>query len=429
MSISPASDLLITSTSHELNPNRYSASSSSSSSPFSWKLSSVMAILRSTKHSVLTSTVVVPSVAIFASSWVAKGGVYWNMIGASFFTAAIISLYLHLFDLGLRTMLFTTPVNMKRMVEGVAEDDRLETFLDVAMYSILHSDASLVSQLSKTPKHQGFLDLEREEHKRNEEAIKVMADILLKKTSADETGARFEEDLLQFGILASLGGKSPTSCLDDKAAAHHVENIKQWVESSDNLKVGGVSPLAVPLVRALCAYVGGLGEALLRCSSQIRSFKPSPLATSLWSLPPGVIVCAEYAIRAAARFIVWNFSHSTKTHPHIADWRSTHLSMLVPVLLNSACILEAGMVKFTQVRRYNGKQQPTSSYALDPIEKLDLIKTESPELLSLYHACNDSATTILQKLKSLEGVRRIDFVDLDPECQKWMDNILARLPP
>jgi hypothetical protein len=295
------------------------------------------------------------------------------------------------------------------------DDDRMEVFLDVVMYSILHSDASLVKDLSSSTKP-GFLDLEREEHKRNEASIKAMANTLLHKTSADEMGAHLEEDLFRLGILASLGGttwngKSHAGL--DKAEAYHVDNIKQWVEHGDTMKVGGSrsEPLAVPLVRALCAYVGGLGEALLICSGQRSLSLRNP-----WVLPPGALACAEYAIRAAARCIVWNFSHSART---LADWRSTHLSMLVPVLLNSAFRLETGMVKFTQVRN-GGKSS-------DHMEKLDLIKTESPEFLPLYHACNDSAAMILEKLKSLEGVRRIDF-DLETDCQKWMESILARIP-
>jgi hypothetical protein len=196
----------------------------------------------------------------------------------------------------------------------------------------------------------------------------------------------------------------------DKAGVHHVDNIKEWVQPRDKMKMGG-EPLVVPLVRALCAYVGGLGEALIKCAE-----KKTPSTENPWLLPPGAIVCAEYGVRGAARCIVWNFSHSTG--PQV-DWRSSHLSMLVPVFLNSVYRLESGMTKFTQVR--------CGAKASDPLQSLELIRTESPELLPLFHACSESAAMVLEKIKSMEGVRRVDF-ELDPDCQRWTNNILARIP-
>jgi hypothetical protein len=398
--------------SHELNPNRYQARRSWNWPRFTTRITSAL-------QSLIMTSLAVTCVAILASFFVTESydqdDAVWSMVVACLITASVVTLYLHLFDEALRTLLCSPPIQMRRIVEEAAEDDRMETYLDVAMYSLLHSDAPLVKDLISSS-NPGYMDLEREERRRNETAIKAMANTLLHKTSADETGAHLEEDILRLAILASLGGKSwnGKSYADlDRAEAHHVENIKQWVQPRDEMKVGGSrsEPVAVPLVRALCAFAGGLGEALIICSGQ----KSSPF-TNPWLLPPGAIVCAEYAIRAAARCIVLNLSLSTRS---LADWRSTHLSIMVPVFLTSAYRLESGMVRFTQGRS-GGKPS-------DHLDQLELFRTESPEFLPLYHACNDSAAMILEKLKSLEGVRRLDF-DLDTDCQKWTNKILARIP-
>lgn len=399
-------------TSHELDPLRYHANQA-------WKPSIVKTRVKAIGQSLfLVSFLVVSFVAVFCAIFDCGDVSIWAMVGVCILTASIVTIYLYIFDDALRTILCTPPTNMKRVVEEAAGDDRMELYLDVAMCSLLHSDASLVKDLSASTKP-GFSGLEREERKRNDAAIKAMAHNLLNKTSADCTGAHLEEDLLRLAISASLGGVSQngTSFAGlDKAAAYHVENINDWLEPGNTNKLAGSrsEPLAVPLVRSLCAYVGGLGEALLSCSMQ-----KTPTLFNTWSLPPGAIACAEYAVRAAARCIVWNFTHSLAKA--LSDWRSTHLSILVPVLLTSACRLEAGIVEFVRVR--SGRRRLS-----DHLQKLELIRTECPELLPLYHACYESCSMILEKLKSLEGIRAIDF-DLDHDCQRWTDMILAKIPP
>jgi hypothetical protein len=395
--------------SHELNPVRYHISQ--------WKRRRHI-IFRATEicKSLFTAAVVVPLIAIltswFVSSDFQKGeDAVWSAVFACGLTAVLVTLYLHIFDEVLRTLL-CTPNNLGKAVEEIAEGDRTEILLDVTMHSILHSDSSLVEELSGSikPFHR---DLERKERERNESAMNAMANILLHKTAGDEGSARLEEDVLRFYVLESLGGASwqGTSYEGfEKAEAYHMENVKQWIQPQDKLKIGQarVDPLVVRLVRALCAYFGGLGEALLICSGQKRSTNLNP-----WVLPPGAIICAEYAIRAASRCILFNLSHSAQI---LSDWRSTHLSMLIPVLISSACRLETGILKFIQAR--NGIKDIT-------LGKFDFVRTESPELLSLLNECNDSVTAVLQKLKALEGVGRIDL-ELDPVCRTWMEGILAK---
>jgi hypothetical protein len=413
--------------SHEINPYRYHVNQSLN------RL--ILARMSARLQSLLISSVAVPVLAIISSSLVVQDisrSMTWSATAASFIAALLVTLYLHLFDEALRVVLCSPPLHMKEIVDDIANDDRMETFLEVTITSILHSDLSLVEKLCSMGKPR-LLDLDREERSLNEESIKSMANILLQKTAADENGAHLEEDILRLSILASLGGSGRGSSGLDKADAHHVENIKQWVQPKDTMKVGGSRSeiLSVPLVRALCAYAGGLGEALLLCSSQ----KPM-LSSFPWSLPPGAIVQSEYAIRAATRCIFWNISNSVRCQ---TDWRSSHLSMLVPVLMNSACRLESGLIQYAEMKRSGkhntnvrsgGKQFSNAIVAepqLTPDQKLLLIKTECPELLSLYQECNDSATMILEKLRLLEGARNFDL-PLDGITRRWTDSLITRMP-
>jgi hypothetical protein len=336
-----------------------------------------------------------------------------NVVFSCVVTALIVTLYMHGIDEAARSLLCTPYAKLKQLVDEVSDDDRIDTCLDVALYSILHADEALVKQLGMPLTRPRVLDLEVEERKRNAESIKTMANTLLYGV---ENGSPLEEDILRVTLLESLGGTSSDGSSQgglEGADTRHAHAVKMWVQPGDAVRGGGKrsEPLAVPLVRALCAYVGGLGEALIICSAQVS------LAGNVWLLPPGAIACAEYAIRAACRCIIWNFSNSTRA---LADWRSTHLSMLVPVVLTSVCRLEAGLVKYAQTRS-GGKPS-------DHVDnKIDLIKTESPELLSLFRACNQTAEMILEKVQSLEGKRKVDL-ELDHECNKWTKELLSRHP-
>jgi hypothetical protein len=409
-------------TSHEINPKRHNR-------PLDQRMISyrLTSLLKSIFTSSFTGVFISIQVAFFVPDnhdTTLRESEVWSLIAACVVTAALLALYLHVVDEATRTFLCLVGKNLKRIVTEISDDDRIETYLEVILYSILHADASLVKQLaSPPPKKPGFLDLEGEEKKQNLEAIKAMANTLLKLNKDESWTAPLEEDFFLFSILESLGGNSLDGSSHsglEGADVRHAQNIQLWVQPGDKMTISGSEPFAVPLVRALCTYAGGLGEALIICSApQSKPTKNSsapfqiPIGSS-WVLPPGAIVCAEYAIQAASRCIIWNFSNSTRA---LADWRSTHLSMLVPVILNSACRLEAGLVRYAQSRK-GGKP---SDDDLD--NKLGLIKVHCPELLSLFLACNDSAIMILQKLKSLEGVRSVDL-ELEGDCNKWTKALL-----
>lgn len=395
--------------SHELDPIRHQ-------SHLSWRTSSRL-IVRLTAGSLLIPSLLVLGSAILARNHYRNESEedkqderMWFIIACSLVTGSVIYLFLEAFDETVRHLLCTYSQNMRTLVEEIADDDSMETFLDVTIYSLAHSDTSLVSEIG-SPSKPNFHDLEREELRRNDNATRAMATALVRKSMADETSAHLEEDVLRLAILASFGGGNYVESSNPEIQ----KNIQSWIqpETFSKMTISRGEPGVVPLVRALCAYVGGLGEAFYICSGQRGSTTLNP-----WLLPPGAIVCAIYAVRAATRLILFNLSVSTKT---LADWRSTHLSMLIPVFLASAHRLELGMVKFAQ------SQLPENATNTSHLGIFDLFRLESPELLPLYQATFECTLGILEKLKSLEGISRVNFT-VSPECSRWIDSILAKIP-
>jgi len=321
--------------------------------------------------------------------------------------------YLHVLDEAARTLLCSPIANLRLFIEDASDDDGMDTSLDVILDSLLHSNVELIKQIQTPHSKLGFLNLEGDERKRHLDAVKAMANTLLQ--SRDNEGwAPLEEDILRINILESFGGNSDDGSSFsgmESALPRHLETIKVWVQPGKKIRNDGSRPetYAVPLVRAFCAFTGGLGEALADCLTH-----STPLRNQ-WLLPPGAITCAEYAIRAAARCITWNFSNSAC---FVADWRSTHWSMLVPIVLDAAWRLETGLVRYAQSR--------AGHKAFTPVDnKVELIRTECPEVFSLFLACNRSAGVILEKLISLKSVRDIDLT-LEEDCSKWVKDLLSR---
>ena len=311
----------------------------------------------------------------------------------------VIFLYLSIFDYNLRIFFCTTPSNIKKLVEEASGGDaRMEVFLDVVLRNLLHSDDELVKKLgnNSSTRSSVWMDLEQEEQKRNDFAITTMADILLHKSSKDEAGPHLEDDILRLAILSSIGGS----------------------RSSEGGSSSTEPYAAMPIVRALCAYAGGIGKALLIIAGSNNKM----LRGDEWVLPPAAIYMAECAIRGASRCILHSLNlASSSSSSSVMRGKNTSLSILIPVLLSSAFVLENGVVRFAEA--IGG---PMASNETD---KRKLLQTVSPELLSLFNIINDSTRMIIESATANEGLRKLDLMEsLDMDCQKWLRSkkILSR---
>lgn len=390
---------------HELNPLLFQ-------SQMSWKVVVRSAMKKTLGNLFIGALIMLPVAgAMFTRDYnmhkqidLAASKYLWPHAATAFVICTTIFLYLEIFDQTLRRLLCHYPRNMRRVIAEISDDNSNETFLEVAMISVLHSDMRLVESLG-LPTKPNFLDMEREELRRNELARKTVATTLLSKSTSEDMGAHLEDDIMRLSLLASLGGGS--NVVNYSSAIH--TNIELWIQPLNVPSVTSSSrePEVVPLVRALNAYVGGLGEALIICSGQKSSASVNP-----WLLPSGAICCAIYAVRAVARLILHNLMVSTRT---LVDWRSTHLSILIPVFLSSVHWLEEGMVTFTQ------------GGILDNLSSTNRTASIAPELLPIHQEIMECSMAVLEKLTSLEGNRKINFT-VTPQCSQWIDSILVAIP-
>jgi hypothetical protein len=298
---------------------------------------------------------------------------------------------------------------MKKFVEEASGGDvSMEIFVDVILRSLLHSNDELVNKLGNVPSTSStWIDVEGEEVKLNNVATKIIANTLLHKTDSDEASPHLEDDILRLAILSCIGG---SVSMKDGAIGNLAEgNSNFWTrlgsKRTENV-ANSIDPFAVPIVRALCAYGGGLGEALRRIADS-----EDKLLHDSWVLPPGALFMGECAIRGATHSIIRGM---------ILPRRNTSLAILIPVLLNSACKLESSLLRY--------QKATDESVALNETYKVELSHTISPHLLPLCNACHNSAKIILQTAKDNEEFRRLDFLDsLDTDCHKWLRSKMSSL--
>jgi hypothetical protein len=272
---------------------------------------------------------------------------------------------------------------MKKSIEESSGDGSMEVFVDIVLRSISHSNSNLVKNLGDISTTAAWMDLEKEEQKRNHAAIEMMAETLLYKTEADEAGPHLEDDILRLSIFSSAGGWTQI----------RQSKVREWTSQTE--------PYSLLLCRGFCAYFGGLGEALTQIASKNLEVQCE------WLLPPGAVFLAECAIRAAILCILSALSN-------VITWRSADLAVLVPTALTSAHRLEKGLMKFALTFEEK-KHAPT-----EDSEKLDLLKSSHPEFLSLYKTNNDFAKLLLEEISKKDSSRRMDFLDsFDQDLHKW----------
>lgn len=185
-----------------------------------------------------------------------------------------------------------------------------------------------------------------------------------------------------------------------------METLRYWVLPSRHPQMmntqGTSEPKGVVLIRALCAYTGGLGQSLME-ASKMRSSN-----TIVWTLPPGAIVGSEYAVIATSRCLVTHLQHIKH------DWRSSHISMLVAAALSSAYRLRMGIFEYARYRKNlktsqfhpsnNGTVQSgvNGSVAMDEDISEHLVKNH-PELRQLLSAIDEAIDGILNQLEATTG--------------------------
>lgn len=317
-----------------------------------------------------------------------------------------------------------------------SNDNDGATFLveDLIIQSVLMGDALTVdsvisshdtkSQIARSlpvPNHQ------EDEIRRNEMATASFSVWI--ENVATLSSRKLSDDILCMSILESFGGGGSSCPVQGPyyfGNLRHAAVVRKRLDLSAATASPGQQPIAVPIVRAFCAFAGGVGDSMSRFYDTIdKEGKPISKNIShlgLWKLPPGALQSTEFAIIAAARMVVMN-SVVTDKHGHIFVKRHDWLSLLFPCVLQSAYKLHCGIIKYAEataiVRRQN-----LSTY--DKTGKDDgigfFITAKCPELCPVIFACKESARMIMKALVE-SGDKTFEDLLLKRwkgDMQKWL---------
>ena len=324
---------------------------------------------------------------------------------------------------------------------------KLPKFLaeDLFIQSMLIGDGATVNEVINPPgaefdrKTTFFQNHQDDEIFRNEKSIASFAGFI--RLSSTNLSGKLSDDILRMCLLESLGGGGSASPLPHKTNTFYFgeERHTAAVRKRLNLSAATASPgkqsIAVPLVRALCTFAGGLGETMIQCYRQKQMDDislGSKNSTELWIVPPGSLHAAEFAIIAAARLVVMNLV--TEKHGRIvvnASKRHDRLSLLLPCVLHSAFKLRCGMLEYA---RATAEMNGVNVSSHDKGDKGDglgsFIALKCPQLCPVISACDDSAKMVIQTLME-SGDRTLEYVLLRGswrgDVQNWLVDLNSKM--
>ena len=284
------------------------------------------------------------------------------------------------------------------------------------------------------------LDAEEEEVVRNDEMMSKVAEVVA--TGSVCGSLRLEEEILKISLLESLGGTGSSgdvmveSRLPFDVCLRHYHALKKRLGSTGDNKNGSTRHEIIPVLRAMCAYIGGLGESLTQCSDASAHLTMTNLN---WSLPPLCMIGSEYAIRGASRLLLMS----------LADWDSSsgllrkrynRVSIFVPVLLHSIYRFRCGVLDHARLllevdsgwRKSAERSQTLDTFTrtrrsrTTPQEQaatLSFIATKCPILSSALTTCDSTATDIMKGINKIDGPRDGE-VKVAPDCNEWLKSLI-----
>ena len=315
-----------------------------------------------------------------------------------------------------------------------------ETFLaeDLIIQSILMGDGTTVNEVITPPgstKSQlgsmlPFKNHQEDEISRNEIATASFAEWVQKSSTA--FSGKLSDDILRMCLLESFGGGGSASPSHPFyfGDTRHTAAVRKRLSLSAAITTPGAQPIVVSIVRALCAFAGGVGDAMSDCYRMVdkngQPLRNKKNSAELWKLPPGSLNAVEFAIIAAARFVVLNSVTIDKNGRAVVNpsKRNERLSLLLPCVLQSAYKLTCGLNDYA-VATANMYEVNLSTYATsgknDGVECF--IAAKCPELLPVISACNNSAKMVIKTLQE-SGDRSLEDVLLR---RKWTGDMQSWL--
>mmetsp|Transcript_17187 Transcript_17187/g.41218 ORF Transcript_17187/g.41218 Transcript_17187/m.41218 type:complete len:654 (+) Transcript_17187:286-2247(+) len=394
-------------------------------------------ILHRVRRSVLSVTILVPVIATcIVLLWSKLVGALFLSDGPSIlaspsFSAIVQSLIVSYLSVTLLLIILATQDVLTRwavcapaldadilMFQTPATSTKDGTFLaeDLIIQSILMGDGTTVKDVIALPRTNSnetgmmpFKNHQEEEISRNEMASTSFAERI--QQSSTNSSGKLSDDILRMCLLESLGGGGSAS-----AAGHHQAQAFHFGDARHNAAVRkrrdlsaataspGQQPIAVPVVRALCAFAGGVGDAMFQIYHQAdKDGKPlrKNISAELWKLPPGSLHAAEFSVIAAARLAVMNSVMADKRGRLIVNASKRHerLALLLPCVLQSAYKLRCGINEYAKA---TADMYEVNLSTYDKSGKGDgvgsFIEAKCTELCPVLDACNDSAKMAMKAL-------------------------------
>ena len=320
-------------------------------------------------------------------------------------------------------LMFQTPKS-KRDEEFLVED--------LIAQSVLMGDGTTVEMVIRPAEiHQPitvapFKNLHEDEILRNELAVASFAKWI--EQSSTESSGKLSVDILRICILESLGGGGSASsgCRETYpfyfGGTRHIAAVRRRLDLSAATASPGRQPIVVPIVRALCAFAGGVGDAMSQLYRETDNCR-KPLgknsnATEMWMLPPGSLNAVEFSIIAAARLAVMNSITIDKSGRAIVNSlkRNDQVSFLLPCVLQSAFKLRCGINQYAEAK---AKANEVNLLTYDKSGKSDglgcYIAAECPDLFNVKTACDNAAKMAMKTIIEL-GDRMLEEILLR---RKW----------
>ena len=251
----------------------------------------------------------------------------------------------------------------------------------------------------------GNVDLEVEEVRRNNLMIDRVASSIISGSIGDYS--IFEEGLLKFMILESFGGGEDVSILSEmELSDRHYKTISRYLNT---IYQSPASTEVLSIVRALCAYAGGVGKALER----IPFFEP-PQVTDVsegriaFVFQPNAAISVGNAIKAAERFLLLNMMNR----------RFSRLSLLTSVVLQSTHQLYNGVLEFGH---YLFNQNDVQGENIE-----GFLSINHPELFALAQTCKNVSVRILKCMQTLDDQTSFEVtgIKVDNNVKEWLYSLL-----
>jgi hypothetical protein len=261
---------------------------------------------------------------------------------------------------------------------------------------------------------------EREEKRRVHESARTLGELLVDPSRGlSHPEAPWEEDVLRAALWQALANGSVT----EEWFGGRQGQIQRAIGIDERRRNGGLDPMyAVPLVRALCVHVRGMGDALLTCASPVRNGTPYGVgvgaALQRWYMPPGFESAAVCSLRALSNFLVDNMVEMN----HTTGWKSSVLAPFVPIALSSMHCLRRGVLAF--------EVPPPVQVVMDGRDmhkEEGALVAQRPAVSSLVQACDECAVRVVMSIQLPQGhpLASRNSLRLEDECSLWVTTLLA----